>query len=92
MESYQFRGILVMKFYSACKVPSHHSPCHKNKLPPHATSPGKQKNGCKPCPSPHHDGLCSCTNCTFPCSLQIHVELRVWGFGLVFFLETEQNT
>lgn len=70
-----------MKFYVAYEMPPHRSPCHKNKLPLHATSPGKQKNSCKPCPSPHHDGLCSCTNSYFSsCSFQVHVELRFVSF------------
>lgn len=72
----QFTAILVIQ---VCKVPSRHSPCHKNKLPPHATSPGKQ-NGHKSCPSPHHNRLCSCTNSIFSCSFHIHVELRFGGF------------
>lgn len=79
VELCQFRCILVMKFCFACKVPSHHSPCHKNKLPPHATSPGKQKNGCKPCPSPHHDGLCIC-------SLAASRSMWSSGFGVCFLV------
>lgn len=67
-----------MRFYFACKVPSHHSPCHKNShhMPQFQAS---RKSGASPA-HPHIMMASTAAPTIFSCSFQIHVKLGTFFF------------